>query len=237
MREDYFEINSGEQINSIQNVYLTYSSIMKDLIDKRTHNDMMVNVCKDIYENKPFLEEVKTIPYEQKLFLARIIYKWAIKEWRNHPNLHQTQQQPGRRYAQLAVVPINYFIDILIDVFSEEVIEVCRYEVEAEKLTFEITKKKNDYNIIMRNGNSYEVFGRMIVKYNKLFHELKISYIEDIQWITHNFKKPQKFRVELFRTVKEIQDDITMASKNIPKIICNKQYQELFEKAKEKGYI
>lgn len=240
--KDYFKIKEGQQLSSIQDLYLTHTTMMKFFIDSDTYDNMMVRVIKDILENDEIVETIKKLRRKDRRFLAPIIYNWARREWDNHPALPQPQYGVNKYgFTTLITHPKSEFYERFEEAFHPDIAEECRYQYEAFYLDFKTTFKDNKYNIVMFEGpKSYyyrEVYGRMVVKYNENSNTLKISYIENIKWNTIKKFGPQRFRVEMFREVRKIMNQIEEKKGEEPKIICHKKYQHLLEEAKKRGYL
>lgn len=247
--KNYFNVEEGKEVNSLQELYLTYTTIMINLIDTDSYEDMMIRVCKDILENKNIIEDIEKLPRKKRLFLGPIIYNWAQKEWGNHSQLPQSKIQNGYTFlGSLKIAtsftlhnPFNDFVDNFEKAFHKEVLDEANYRFHAESLYGDYTFKNGKYNITMSDSpNSYrykEVMGRMIVKYKEKENILHVSYIENIEWSSNRKDAPQYYRTEMFKSVRTIMNQILEEKGEEPKITCNKKYLNIFNDAKKRGYL
>lgn len=247
--KNYFKVEEGKEVNSIQEVYLTYNTIMINLIDTDSYDDMMIRVCLDIYENKnDIIEDIKKLPRKIRLFLGPIIYDWSKKEWKNHHRLPQIKARNG--YTQIGNIqiqtsftyenPFEDFIDNFEKAFHAEVLDEAIYRYEAKFMYLDYKFKNGKFNITMVDDPNYkwrEIIGRMIVKYKEKENILNISYIENIKLQYSNVRAPQNFRAELFKAVRTIMNDIIKEKGEEPTIVCDKKYLKDFDNAKKRGYL
>lgn len=244
--KDYFNIEEGQKINSIQDVYLTYTTIMINLIDTETYENMMVNVCLDILKNDEMVETIKKLKRKQRLFLAPIIYNWAKQEWSNYPRLPQTTYTYGTSFwgsvtSTVDSHPFGDFLERLEEAFHTEIYEETVYQYHASKVDLNYTVKNNKYNIVMyeygRGTFHRETYGNMVIKYYEKTNILRISYIENLVWNHSRYLGPQHFKVEMFRTVRKIMNELLEKNGVEPELVCNKKYHKVFEQAKVRGYL
>ncbi|AEO93548.1 gp289 [Bacillus phage G] len=242
--KNYFKVTDGQKINSIQNVYLIHSTIMKNLIDTNSYERAMVEVCNDIYSDDELIETIKKLRRKDRLFLCSIIYKWARKEW-SHPSLPKNVYRPSTinsRWNALVVDSSAVFRERLSEAFHLEIFKICEHNYNTALMYFHTSKtNKNTYHITMHESvECYwgDVLGRMTLKYNEKQNTLKISYIENIVWKYRRHEmRPQNLKVELFRAVRKLIKQISNEKNKEPKLICHKQYEHLLEDAEKRGYL
>jgi hypothetical protein len=242
-------IKEGQPLDSIQDVYQTHTTIMKDLIDSDTYDKMMVRVCKDIMENEEILEKIKGLKQKQRMFIGDIIFMWARREWGNHFNNSTSRwyrawpSGRNRGYANRSngQSPWGTFYDNFEKSFSKSVLWECEYKVKSNSYEIRVKQPEdNEYNVLM-NENAHwsrrDVEARMIVKYDEQSHILKICYIE---YTGGNWKttfKPKVMRAELFKGVKKIMKQIAEDKNSEPKIECSKRCIKVYEEAKRRKYL
>lgn len=238
---DYLNnITEGQTLDSIQKVYLTHSTIMKELIDSDSYDAMMIQVVKDITEQDSILEKIKALKKKQRLYIGEIIYIWANYNWRLAYPPHITNVFGGMVVVKGAETRWATFNDRFSSAFGNDVFWECRYTIAAKKKSITTTKKKNGkFNIIMRDFNYWcqETEARMIVKYREKEHSLEICYVEYDKSIYFYEFSPKVLRPELFKGVKEIALKLKEQTGTMPKIICKKEYQDIYKEAMKRKYL
>lgn len=236
------DITEGQPLDSIQNVYMTHTTIMKNLIDSDSYDRMMVQVVKDIMDNDDILEKIKGLKRKQRFFLGEIIYKWADMNWGNHFTTNRQHSRAVRRHkVSSGPSPWNIFDENFEEAFGRDVHWECEYLVKAFHYEVRITNpKKNEFDVMLNYNNMWskrDVEARLVAKYNEEKNTLKVCYIEHQggKWRTKFC--PKMLRPELFKGVKQIINHITEEKGNKPQLICAKKYLDVYEDAKRRKYL
>lgn len=250
--QDYFKVEDGQVINSIQDLYLTYKTSMIDYLDDNTYNKMMIEVCKDILKNDEIVKTIKKLSRKHRLFLGPIIYEWAKDEWHNQPLLPQptyaqtgTRSFLGRTYNMGAQTsnPYNDFVERFEEAFHPEILRISKYKYRSQDFGFSFKFEDNKYDISMfvnKYKGAYDKIGRMIARYDEEKNNLYVSYIENImhkgKYVVYE-TTPQYFRTELFRGLRMVMDVIEENGKDTPTVTCKKKFNKLLNDANKLRYL
>ena len=241
--KSYFAIEDGENINSIQELYLTHSTILIKLIDTEGYDDMMVRVILDILNKEKVYKDISKLSKKYRMYLGPIIYIWAIENWKYFSQLPQrTYKMSSIGLRIIDKDPFGDFIALFKKSFKEDIYEESKYQRGAKELFNKIKKKNNSYHITLKELNNphhfFDFINRAVVKFDNSKNQLKLCYIEN----THPKStllgvKMSKYNLEIFKGIRKIQQELKMERGQTPQLIVDERYEDLYEEAILRGYL
>lgn len=208
------------QVDTLEDFYLTYTTIMIRFIDTDTLARMMKRVINDISNNEnSIIERIQEMDFETKMLLGQGLFDWIQNE--NYFSLYEYEDK-------------RLFMNKFEDAFSLEVKEECEFKYQTAKFSYNVNQRKDYITITiyptsyLPKGNSF--VNRALLKLNKKNETLKLSYIET------PFHRNSKYEVELFYYTNKIYKKLKKQNKNL-KFSFHKKYQSIYEDAIKRGYL
>lgn len=220
-------------INSIEDLYLTYSTVMKDLIDNYEKERMMTQVLDDLQNNEEIIQYVKSSKRKKRIFICDILMDWFIAQG-NFTSLTTSYRSRFYRGAERELIKI---FDIP---FSQDVVNHCYQTLQSKELVFTISSRRDtEFNITMfgNERRPYDEIGKMTLKYNEKNNTLKVCYIHHYNYFNWIIKEYLDHTLNMFSKIEDIVLFIEEKYSKKPVLIHNKKYEKLVNQAYEKKYL
>lgn len=204
------------KIDTLEDFYLTYSTIMIDLIDEPTLDRTMKRVVIDLSKNKDLIvEKIQQKDEETKMMLGYNLFDWFLKK---------------EHFLENDIV--EKFYDNYKLAFSEEIYDECMYLRKVKRFHHSVTTKKDTITITVYSNSYAPKFHNMVNRATLKYEgdTLKLCYIES------PFSHDKNYEVEIFKDINDIYDQIRKQNKDL-KFSCNKRYKNQYKKAIQRKYL
>lgn len=206
------------KVDTLEDFYLTYTTIMVRLIDTYTLARMMKRVINDIDNNEgSIIERIQEIDFDTRMSMGQGLFDWIKNE----------------KYF-LDYRDANLFLNKFEEAFSEEVREECEFKYEVRKFSYGVNRRKDNISITLYKRDFLpkinNVISKALLKFDEKNEILKLSYIET------PFRVDSKYEVELFYYMNKVYKKLKKQNKKL-KFSFNKKYQPIFEEAVDREYL
>lgn len=222
-------------LNSIEDLYLTESTLMKELISESDRDKMYEQVIDDIILNKEIQEYIQKQKRKKRKFLCKLIYSWIKQSSSRVANIFNKHQL---YFGEL----VNY----LEKYFGKDVVEEVDFLYYCQNIDYKIKYKNNKIHIILGYGSKfrpYDLLGRLVLKYNEKHNVLYVCYIEPFNmwdFNRHYWQNPKHNAIlKGFEVINHVIEQLEEKYHKKPKVVIKRknQYQKYINLAKQLNFV